>query len=90
MEELVRAWLEAHVLAERLTDLEREEVMRLVVTGHSAAATSKELGLSEETIRARRKTVYRKLHIDNREALLRAILRYVCARSSKEFYNTSC
>jgi DNA-binding CsgD family transcriptional regulator len=66
----VERWLES---SRRLSPSERTEVLR-IAQGSSCKDSANATGLSPETVRARRKRIYRKLEVDGHIALMVELL----------------
>lgn len=75
MDEVTERWLQS-LGSPKLRPSEREELRR-VLEGKAAKDSANELDISPETIRARRKGIYRKVGIHEAGELIAAVLKFV-------------
>lgn len=69
LEELLSGWVERAGAAYQLTPRERQ-ILDLALRGDDGPAMAQRLGLSENTVRSHRKSLYRKLGVHSKQELL--------------------
>lgn len=71
--EMVEAWLKNHPDAQKLTAAERGEIHSMAA-GMCVRDSAKAADISLETVRARRKRIYRKLNLEGAHSVMQELL----------------
>ena len=69
MESTIAAWAQATAREHDLTPRERE-ILPLVVRGLDTPTIARELGVSDNTVRTHKKSLYRKLEVHSKQDLI--------------------
>jgi DNA-binding CsgD family transcriptional regulator len=81
VEVIAEQWLNTLLHADRLSDLEKEEIKR-IARNLSAEESATEQGQSWETVRSRRKSICKKLEVRNTRDILYSMLEFSCSSVS--------